>query len=193
VELRLWKEHLKNDPDHSRRLRVLEELEERYAAAKADERLALTRQDLGAQHLLLNQPEKAVEKTKQALDYFDSFNAQEAITEPIVMQLMRARLRTKKYADAVDYALERLQREPKYLGEMWRVTKDQVDLLKKANDYNGALELITQFKRIELKTYAGPVQQVENEIKQLQSTGGRVWVRSPKAYEHVSRFPFHML
>jgi len=33
---------------------------------------------------------------------------------------------------------------------------------------------------------------MENEIKQLQSTGGRVYVRQQKAYEHVARFQFHV-
>jgi HEAT repeat protein len=193
-ELRVWSEHLKNDPDVSRRLRVLEELEERYAAEKAEQQLALNRQLMGEQYLKLNQPEKAVEKTKQALDYFDSFNAQESFTQPIVLQLMEARLRTKKYADAVDYALERVQRNPQVLNDLYLETKKQIERLKKVNDLTGALELITQFKRLNLpEVVSGPLEAIEREIKHLQSTGGRVWVRSPKAYEHVARFPFHML
>jgi tetratricopeptide (TPR) repeat protein len=192
-ELRQWNQYLNKDPDFSRRLRVQEELEVRYADAKAEDRLAAIRQDIGMQYLLLNQPDKAVEKTQQALDYFQSRNAVESIISPVVNQLMEAKLRTKKYAEAVDFAIDRIGRDPTVLTDMFKKMRDQIDRLKAANDFTGALELITQFKRIELKQYGPLVTQIENEIKQLQSTGGRVYVRQPKAYEHVARFQFHVL
>src|SRR5207248_7794208 len=102
------------------RLRVQEELETRYADGKAEDRLAAIRQDIGAQYLLLNQPEKAVEKTQQALDYYDSRNAVESVISPVVNQLMTAKLRTKKYSDAVDFALDRISHDPRTLTDMYQ-------------------------------------------------------------------------
>jgi HEAT repeat protein len=193
-ELRQWNQFLNKDPDFTRRLRVQEELEVRYADAKAGDRLAAIRQDMGKQLLDLNQADKAVEKTQQALEYYQERNAVESVISPVVIQLMEAKLRTKKYAEAVDFALERIQRDPTALTDMFREMKRQVDRLKVAGDFTGALELITQFKRIDLGKQYGPlVQQMENEVKQLQSTGGRVYVRQQKAYEHVARFQFHVL
>ena len=191
-ELKYWNQYLMKDPDASRRLRVQEELESRYADANAEERLSAIRQDMGAQYLLLNQPEKAVEKTQQALDYYDSRNANDSVISPVVNQLMTAKLRTKKYSEGVDFALDRIKRDPATLTDMFGRMREQINTLKAANDFTGALELLTQFKRIELKQYGLLVQQMENEIKQLQSTGGRVYVRQQKAYEHVARFQFHV-
>ena len=102
-------------------------------------------------------------------------------------------MQAKKYSEAVDFALARIAREPTTLTDMYQRMVDQINLLKAANDFNGALDLITQFKRIDLKTFAPVVQRLEAEIKQLQSTGGRVYVRQQKAYEHVSVFQFHVL
>jgi len=76
---------------------------------------------------------------------------------------------------------------------MWRKTLDQYKLLKASGDLAGAQELLTQFKRLELKTYAQLVQDMEKEIKDLQTTGGRVYVKQGNAYEHVARFQFHMV
>jgi HEAT repeat protein len=192
-ELRYWNQYLANDPNTSRRLRVQEELESRYSEAKAEDRLAAIRQDMGMQYLKLNQPDKAVEKTQQALEYYDSRNAVESVISPVVNQLMSAKLQTKKYADAVDFALERIKRDPTTLTDMWSRTREQIDRLKTAGDFTGALELIAQFKRLELPPLVrGPVDRLEAEIKQLQSTGGRVYVRQQKAYEHVARFQFHV-
>jgi len=191
-ELKYWNQYLTKDPDPSRRLRVQEELESRYADANAEDRLAAIRQDMGTQYLLLNQPEKSVEKTQQTLDYYDSRNAVESVISPVVNQLMTAKLRTKKYAEAVDFAQDRIKRDPATLTDMFGRMREQINTLKMANDFTGALELLTQFKRIELKQYGGLVQQMENEIKQLQSTGGRVYVRQQRAYEHVARFQFHV-
>jgi HEAT repeat protein len=192
-ELRYWNQYLTKDPDPSRRLRVQEELETRYSEAKADDRLAAIRQDMGRQYLELNQPEKAIEKSQQALEYYQGRNAVESVISPVVNQVMSAKLRAKKYAEAVDFALDRLQRDPTVLTDMYQRVREQYELLKKAGDLNGAQELVTQFKRVDLKNYATVVQQMEAEIKQLQSTGGRVYVRQQKAYEHVARFQFHVL
>jgi HEAT repeat protein len=192
-ELRNWNQFLNKDPDFSRRLRVQEELEARYSGSKEEDRLAGIRQDMGTQYLLLNQADKAVEKTQQALEYYQGQNAVESVISPVVNQLMEAKLRTKKYADAVDFALDRIHRDPTALTDMYQKMVQQIKLLKEANDFTGALELIGQFKRIELKQYGPIVTQLENEIKQLQSTGGRVYVRQQKTYEHVARFQFHVL
>jgi HEAT repeat protein len=194
AELRYWNQYLQKDPDFTRRLRVQEELEQRYSADKAEERLASVRQDMGTQYLLLNQPEKAVEKTQQALEYFDSHNAQASATDALVQQMMEAKLRTKKYAEAVDFALDRVQRDRASLSNLWLKTKDELVRLKTASDHVSALELIQQFRRLPLPdTISGPLSAWESEIKQLQSTGGRVYVRQQKAYEHVARFQFHVL
>jgi HEAT repeat protein len=190
-ELKYWNQYLMKDPE--RRLRVQEEMESRYAEGGNEDRLAAIRQDMGAQYLMLNQPDKAAEKTQQALDYYDSRNANESVISPVVNQLMTAKLRTKKYGAAVDFAIDRLAHDPTTLTDMYRSVLDQINLLKAASDFTGALELITQFKRIDLKQYAPVVQRLEAEIKQLQSTGGRVYVRQQKAYEHVALFQFHVL
>src|SRR5678815_1132395 len=97
-----------------------------------------------------DRPDKAVEKTQQALEYYDSRNAIESVISPVVNQLMESQLRAKKYVAAVDFAIDRIGRDPTTLPAMYRKMKDQVDRLKEAADFTGALELITQFKRIDL-------------------------------------------
>jgi tetratricopeptide (TPR) repeat protein len=192
-ELRTWSQYLRDDSNPARRLRVQEELELRYIAEKADEKLALIRQDIGTQYLALNQPEKAVEKTQQALEWLEGHNALESVIEPVVTQLIEAKIKTKKYNTAIDLAMERLARQPSIAGIAWKKTLEQYKALKTAGDLAGAQELLNQFKRLELKTYAQLVADMEDELKKLQSTGGRVYVRQQKAFEHVAIFQFHMV
>ena len=115
-------------------------------------------------------------------------------TDTLVQQMMEARLRTKKYSEAVDFALDRVQKDRTTLPNLWLKTRDELARLKTVNDHVSALQLIQQFRRLPLPdTIAGPLSAWEAEIKQLQSTGGRVYVRQEKAYEHVARFQFHVL
>jgi hypothetical protein len=127
AELRTWNQYLRDDANPARRLRVQEELEQRYIAEKADEKLALIRQDMGTQYLALNQPDKAVEKTQQALEYYRGAQCAgvgdraggDAVDggEDQDQEIQRT---------AVDFALDRGWRGSRGAGIMYRKTLDQI-------------------------------------------------------------------
>jgi len=194
ADLSQWAERF-NRPDgspvdHQRRLTVLEVLEKKLEAAGQPDRLAAARQSIGETLLRLGKAEEAAAKFRQALNYWESVNAGPSVTDYLSQQFMEAALAARKYTEAAAFATRAIQRNGANAAVLWPKIRQRIDALKNASDFDGALALIDEAKKIPFgQVYSSQLPAIEEQIKELkkkQLPGGRTWVRQSNPYEHAA-------
>jgi len=123
--------------------------------ARAEER-AVVQENIGALYLnpAINQPDKAATYLQGALNYWDA-KGPGFSTENIQNNLVNAYLRGKNYKEAVDFAAQRINVNPRNQESMARAILQEVAGLNMRNQLQSALDLITEAKRLNI---AGPYQ-----------------------------------
>ena len=138
---------LKGDP--VRLAAVLEELCRQLDQAprpQDKEDLANFRVELGGVYLQHKppQPEKAIARFRLALDHFFQTNAPEAVTTPLIQQLIDAYLKSANYVQAADFAEQMIARAPAQREPMGAAIKNEADRLRSDGDPRAALQLVNE-------------------------------------------------
>jgi HEAT repeat protein len=138
---------LRTDP--VRQAVVLEELCRKLEQApgpQARDDLANFRVRLGEVYMNQNPPQsdKAIPRFRQALDHYLQNKAAEAVTEPLVRQLMDAYLKSKDYAQTATFAEQMIAHDPRQKDTVGSAIKQEADRLRAAGDTRSALQLIDE-------------------------------------------------
>lgn len=143
-QLNIERQGLKGDP--VRLAVVLEELCRQLEQGQDKENLANFRVELGGVYMQQKppQPEKAIARFRLALDHFLQTNAPEAVTTPLIQQLIDAYLKSANYAQAADFAEQMIARAPAQRDVMGPAIKNEADRLRSSGDPRGALQLVTE-------------------------------------------------
>lgn len=176
--------------DQQRRLAVLQVLEKKLSAAEEPRRLAAARQSMGETLLRLGKADEAAAKFREALDYWESTGAGPSVTDYLSQQFMEATLAARRYADAAAFAKDAIQRNSGNAAVLWPKVRERIESLKTANDFDGALALIDEAKKIPFgEIYSSQLPALEEQVRDLKKKhvpGGRTWVRQVNPFEHAS-------
>jgi HEAT repeat protein len=194
-EVLVWAEQFKqegdSDPALNRRATALGIAEKKLAATNDPLRLAVVRQNLGETLLKLNKADEAVEKLREALDYWTNQRADEAVINLPRQQLMEALLRSKKYNDAATFATTLIGQNKATTPDMWVKVSHEIKRLRDRRDSDGAMSLIEVVKTIPWgELYSSQLKLLEDQIRKERTTGGRTWVPQANGHEHAAASSF---
>ena len=94
--------------------------------------LAISRQDTGDTYMKLGQPDKAAHYFGPALDYWQSQNVSNEVTDTLVSQQMTALLKSKQYADAAAFAEKMIAANRSQQQTMGSLIVQEADALRTA-------------------------------------------------------------
>jgi hypothetical protein len=166
---------------------VLNILEKKLAAAKQEQDLAVTRQNLGETLLKIGRAEDASLKFLEALGYWNKPDVPAFFTHELIMQTMEALLQAKKDAEAVAFATEAIGRNPPREGDLWRRVKEEIDRRTAKGDAEGALALIQHVRKVPwIAMRGGQLDATEKDLLQGRAGSTSRIVHEPKIYEHAA-------
>ena len=156
--------------DPLRQAVVLEELcrklEQAPGGPNRDE-LANFRVNLGDAYMRQTpaQTDKAIPRFRQALDHYLQNGAAEAVTEPLLRQLMDAYLKSKDYAQTATFGEQMITRDPRQKETVGSAIKKEADRLRTAGDTRGALLLIDEALKMDPQLE----DRHRNDLRQIKS------------------------
>jgi len=186
-QLPIWADRFSAEP--SRRLIILKTLAEKQQKDKEDEGLAYTRQNIGQTLMALNQPAEASNYFRDALDYWKTAGRERMVMEGLIKQLLDSLLRARQYSQAAQFSSRLIKDDTGQQQTVGPALRDEAKRLQDGNDLKGAIELITEAKKMDpplSPTYYHDLEDIESEVRrrlaaeQPRSAGPRsAWSSAP--------------
>lgn len=169
-QLQFWADRFRDDP--TRRLTVLEALRDRLIKDRDDEGLAIKRQEIGEEHMNLQQFSDAALSFRPALDYWSGQNKPKQITiEKLAGQLIRALLRSKQYSEAAQFAAQAIAKSTTNQEVVGAPIRAEAERLRDAGQFPDAMDLISESRKMSPaldSRYLDTLTQIEAEIRRKQ-------------------------
>ncbi|WP_428937343.1 HEAT repeat domain-containing protein [Fontivita pretiosa] len=152
-----------------RQMVVLTQLAEKLSAQGRLEQLAGVHQNLGAIYMRLNDPRRAAEYFRLALEYWASRPQRaEVVVTNLINDRMRALLLDRQYTQAIDFASENIRQNINHQPAMGALIRQEAERLTTSFAYDDALKLIAAARTMDPPL--GPVAldqltRIETEIR----------------------------
>jgi HEAT repeat protein len=163
-QLQQWSDRFRQDPD--RRLLVLKALSEKLVAARLEDELAGTNQNIGETLMRLNRPE-------EASTYFDIALAARkqqrtvpgAVIDMLTAQLLQSYLQARRFDAAVTFASASIRENEQKQFIMGLEIRKEIDRLRAAKEFEPALALVDASRRMQPPL----AQQYQDQITELEA------------------------
>jgi HEAT repeat protein len=114
----------------------------------------------------IGQYREAAVSSKAALDMMLGANAPNQQVERLILQYIRAVLRSDQYTQAVSFATTMIQRDPSNAETIGREVVREVERMRKAGNLEAALRLVNTFKPLKMPLYSDQLAGLEAEMQQ---------------------------
>lgn len=156
-----------DEQTRSRRIVILKTVEDKYAAAGDQARLAEAREELGRTYLLGGEPDNAIEPFRSALEYYKTQRSQNAVLT-LNLRVLEALLKAGKFEDAARFAAAATRENAGNAEDMGRSIRNHAEELAKAGQDAAALDLIARSEQMDPPlpdTFRRRLRDVEIEIR----------------------------
>lgn len=173
-QLQQWSDRFRDDAD--RRLLVLKALAEKLIAARLEDELAATNQNIGETLMRLGRPEEASTYFDIALQARKQQRAVPgAVIDMLTAQLLQSHLQARRYDRAIAFAAESIRENEQKQFIMGLEIRKEIDRLRATGEFESALSLIEAARNMRpplAQQYLDQISELEADIRRQLSPGG---------------------